>query len=62
MVKDDIDDGDDGEVVGGGEDAEEDGHLEDDGAVGYAAVVKDTGQQVDRCSERVGLGEAGRVR
>ena len=31
-------------VIGGeGEDAEEVGHLEDDGTVGNAAVVKDTG-------------------
>ena len=39
------DDGEDSEVGGGeGEDVEEaDGHLEDDGAVGNAAVVKDTG-------------------
>ena len=43
MVKDDIDDGDDGEVDGEGEDTDETVHLEDDGAVGNAAVVKDTG-------------------
>lgn len=48
--------------VGGGESAEEDcGHLEDDGAVGQAAVVKDTGQQVNCCSKRVGLGKAEKV-
>ena len=46
MVKDDIDDGDDGEAGYGveGKGAEEDDHLEDDRAIGNTAVVKDTGQ------------------